>query len=104
MVVSLAVRQASLSVTPRLKQPTAAPIALVKDGDTIEIDIPNRGIKLAVPDNELHARREEQQARGDAAYTPVNRQREVSFALRAYALLATSADKGAVRDKSKLGG
>ncbi|MEN4798940.1 dihydroxy-acid dehydratase [Pantoea agglomerans] len=78
-------------------------IALVKDGDTIEIDIPNRGIKLAVPDNELHARREEQQARGDAAYTPVNRQREVSFALRAYALLATSADKGAVRDKSKLG-
>lgn len=79
-------------------------IALVKDGDTIEIDIPNRGIKLAVPDNELHARREEQQARGEAAYTPVNRQREVSFALRAYALLATSADKGAVRDKSKLGG
>jgi len=79
-------------------------IALVKDGDTIEIDIPNRGIKLAVPDNELHVRREEQQARGDAAYTPVNRQREVSFALRAYALLATSADKGAVRDKSKLGG
>ncbi|GME44470.1 dihydroxy-acid dehydratase [Pantoea agglomerans] len=79
-------------------------IALVKDGDTIEIDIPNRGIKLAVPDNELHARREEQQARGDAAYTPVNREREVSFALRAYALLATSADKGAVRDKSKLGG
>lgn len=79
-------------------------IALVKDGDTIEIDIPNRGIKLAVPDNELHARREEQQARGDAAYTPANRQREVSFALRAYASLATSADKGAVRDKSKLGG
>ena len=79
-------------------------IALVKDGDTIEIDIPNRGIKLAVPDNELHARREEQEARGEAAYTPVNRQREVSFALRAYASLATSADKGAVRDKSKLGG
>lgn len=79
-------------------------IALVKDGDTIEIDIPNRGIKLAVPDNELHARREEQEARGDAAYTPMNRQREVSFALRAYASLATSADKGAVRDKSKLGG
>ncbi|PZL87815.1 dihydroxy-acid dehydratase [Pantoea sp. ARC270] len=79
-------------------------IALVKDGDTIEIDIPNRGIRLAVPDDELHARREEQQARGDAAYTPINRQREVSFALRAYASLATSADKGAVRDKSKLGG
>ena len=79
-------------------------IALVKEGDIIEIDIPNRGIKLAVPDNELHARREEQEARGAEAYTPVNREREVSFALRAYALLATSADKGAVRDKSKLGG
>ena len=79
-------------------------IALVKDGDIIDIDIPNRGIRLAVPDNELHARREEQEARGDAAYTPMNRQRDVSFALRAYASLATSADKGAVRDKSKLGG
>ncbi|WP_205957079.1 dihydroxy-acid dehydratase [Pantoea stewartii] len=79
-------------------------IALVKDGDIIDIDIPTRGIRLAVPDNELHARREEQEARGDAAYTPMNRQRDVSFALRAYASLATSADKGAVRDKSKLGG
>ncbi|HCW98194.1 MAG TPA: dihydroxy-acid dehydratase, partial [Pantoea sp.] len=79
-------------------------IALVKDGDIIEIDIPNRGIKLAVPDNELHARREEEEARGDAAYTPHGRERQVSFALRAYASLATSADKGAVRDKSKLGG
>jgi len=79
-------------------------IALVKDGDIIDIDIPNRGIRLAVPDNELHARREEQEARGDAAYMPMNRQRDVSFALRAYASLATSADKGAVRDKSKLGG
>ena len=79
-------------------------IALVKDGDMIEIDIPNRGIKLAVADNELHARREEEQARGEAAYTPHGRVREVSFALRAYASLATSADKGAVRDKSKLGG
>ncbi len=79
-------------------------IALVKDGDMIEIDIPNRGIRLDVPDNELHARREEEEARGDAAYTPHSRQRQVSFALRAYASLATSADKGAVRDKSKLGG
>lgn len=79
-------------------------IALVKDGDIIEIDIPNRGIRLAVPDNELHARREEEEARGEAAYTPHGRERQVSFALRAYASLATSADKGAVRDKSKLGG
>lgn len=79
-------------------------IALVRDGDMIDIDIPNRGIKLDVPDNELHARREEEEARGEAAYTPHERERQVSFALRAYALLATSADKGAVRDKSKLGG
>ncbi len=79
-------------------------IALVKDGDTINIDIPNRGIQLAVPENELAARRLEEDARGDQAYTPHGRERQVSFALRAYATLATSADKGAVRDKSKLGG
>ncbi|WP_430962686.1 hypothetical protein, partial [Pseudomonas aeruginosa] len=48
--------------------------------------------------------REAQLARGDKAWTPKDRQRQVSFALRAYASLATSADKGAVRDKSKLGG
>jgi len=79
-------------------------IALVKDGDIIDIDIPNRGIQLAVPENELAARRLEEDARGDQAYTPHGRERQVSFALRAYATLATSADKGAVRDKSKLGG
>ncbi|ORM65206.1 dihydroxy-acid dehydratase [Pantoea rwandensis] len=79
-------------------------IALIQDGDMIELDIPNRRIHLDLPDNEIHARREKEQARGEAAYTPHNREREVSFALRAYASLATSADKGAVRDKSKLGG
>lgn len=79
-------------------------IALVKEGDMINIDIPNRGIQLDVPDNELHARREEEEARGAEAYTPHGRERQVSLALRAYALLATSADKGAIRDKSKLGG
>ena len=79
-------------------------IALVKDGDTINIDIPNRGIHLAISDEEQAARRREEDARGDQAYTPHGRVREVSFALRAYATLATSADKGAVRDKSKLGG
>ncbi|MGF6560518.1 dihydroxy-acid dehydratase [Erwinia aphidicola] len=79
-------------------------IALVKDGDIINIDIPQRGIQLDVPDNELAARRLEEEARGDEAYTPHGRERQVSFALRAYATLATSADKGAVRDKSKLGG
>ena len=79
-------------------------IALIQDGDMIELDIPNRRIHLDLPDNEIHARREKEQARGEAAYTPHNRERAVSFALRAYASLATSADKGAVRDKSKLGG
>ena len=79
-------------------------IALVKDGDIINIDIPQRGIQLDVPDNELAARRLEEEARGDEAWKPHGREREVSFALRAYATLATSADKGAVRDKSKLGG
>ncbi len=79
-------------------------IGLIEDGDLIAIDIPNRGIQLQVSDAELAARREAQEARGDKAWTPKKRERQVSFALRAYASLATSADKGAVRDKSKLGG
>ncbi|TGD42537.1 hypothetical protein C9F07_29475 [Salmonella enterica subsp. enterica serovar Poona] len=79
-------------------------IALIEDGDTIAIDIPNRSIQLQLSEAEIAARREAQEARGDKAWTPKNRQRQVSFALRAYASLATSADKGAVRDKSKLGG
>ncbi len=78
-------------------------IGLIEDGDLIAIDIPNRGIQLQVSDAELAARREAQDARGDKARTPKNRERQVSFALRAYASPATSADKGAVRDKSKLG-
>ncbi|MCA7000777.1 dihydroxy-acid dehydratase [Dickeya solani] len=79
-------------------------IGLVQDGDMIAIDIPKRGIALEVSDHDLARRREQELARGDAAWTPKNRNRQVSFALRAYASLATSADKGAVRDKSKLGG
>lgn len=79
-------------------------LALVQDGDIIDIDIPKRTMVLDVSESELNQRREAELARGDKAYTPRNRQREVSFALRAYASLATSADKGAVRDKSKLGG
>ncbi|TGD23575.1 dihydroxy-acid dehydratase, partial [Salmonella enterica subsp. enterica serovar Poona] len=79
-------------------------LALIEDGDTIAIDIPNRSIQLQLSEAEIAARREAQEARGDKAWTPKNRQRQVSFALRAYASLATSADKGAVRDKSKLGG
>ncbi|MGP3952035.1 dihydroxy-acid dehydratase [Streptomyces sp. 7N604] len=74
-------------------------IALVEDGDTIRIDIPNRAIELKVSDEELAARRE---ALG-GVYAPKNRDRKVSQALRAYAAMATSADKGAVRDVSKLG-
>ncbi|MEE3652576.1 MULTISPECIES: dihydroxy-acid dehydratase [unclassified Brenneria] len=79
-------------------------IGLVQDGDIIAIDIPGRSIALEVAESELASRHEAELARGDAAWTPHNRDRLVSFALRAYASLATSADKGAVRDKSKLGG
>ncbi|HEM8292512.1 TPA: dihydroxy-acid dehydratase [Providencia stuartii] len=79
-------------------------LALVQDGDIIDINIPKRTMVLDVSESELNQRREAELARGDKAFTPRGRQREVSFALRAYASLATSADKGAVRDKSKLGG
>ncbi|MET9969149.1 dihydroxy-acid dehydratase, partial [Streptomyces sp. NPDC006356] len=74
-------------------------IALVEDGDRIRIDIPNRSIELLVDDAELTRR--EQTLNG--AYAPKGRDRKVSAALRAYAAMATSADKGAVRDVSKLG-
>ncbi|MFD4122139.1 dihydroxy-acid dehydratase [Alcaligenes faecalis] len=77
-------------------------IALVQDGDTIEIDIPNRRIHLAISDEELAARRAEMESRGSKAWKPVNRERVVSQALKAYAALATSADRGAVRDVSQL--
>ncbi|MEU2026140.1 dihydroxy-acid dehydratase [Streptomyces sp. NPDC016469] len=74
-------------------------IALVEDGDRIRIDIPNRSIDLLVPEAELAARREAL----NGVYVPKNRDRKVSAALRAYAAMATSADRGAVRDVSKLG-
>ncbi|QYJ82725.1 dihydroxy-acid dehydratase [Shewanella aegiceratis] len=77
-------------------------IALVETGDRIEIDIPARSITLAVSDEVLETRRQAMQARGKQAWKPVNRERSVSLALKAYAMLATSADKGAVRDVSKL--
>ncbi|MEV5241783.1 dihydroxy-acid dehydratase [Streptomyces cinnamoneus] len=73
-------------------------IALVQDGDRIRIDIPSRSIELLVPEAELTARRE---ALG-GTYAPANRDRKVSAALKAYAAMATSADKGAVRDVSRL--
>ncbi|WP_129307631.1 dihydroxy-acid dehydratase [Streptomyces sp. L2] len=74
-------------------------IALVQDGDRIRIDIPNRTIELLVDDAEL-ARREQSL---NGTYAPKNRTRKVSAALRAYAAMATSADKGAVRDVTRLG-
>ena len=77
-------------------------IALVEDGDRIEIDIPNRSIRLAVSEEELARRRGLQEARGEQAWKPKNRQRPVSAALRAYAAMTTSADTGAVRDVSQI--
>ena len=71
-------------------------IALVEDGDPIEIDIRERRITLAVTDETLQARRIAQEKR-DHPYTPVDRQRTVSAALRAYASMATSASDGAYR-------
>ncbi|MGB6054527.1 MAG: dihydroxy-acid dehydratase [Burkholderiaceae bacterium] len=77
-------------------------IGLVEEGDRIEIDIPARRIHLAVDAETLQKRRAAMEAKGAAAWKPVNRQREVSQALQAYAALATSADRGAVRDISQL--
>nr|WP_313063088.1 dihydroxy-acid dehydratase [Moraxella sp. CTOTU49097] len=77
-------------------------IGLVNEGDTIEIDIPNRSIHLAVEFAELEKRREAMVSRGNQAWKPVNRERQVSAALRAYAAMTTSADTGAVRDVSQV--
>ncbi|MGB4466519.1 MAG: dihydroxy-acid dehydratase [Azovibrio sp.] len=77
-------------------------IGLVQEGDTIAIDIPRRSIRLAVSEAELAARRAAMEARGEAAWRPLNRERPVSQALKAYALFATSADRGAVRDLSQV--
>ena len=72
-------------------------IALVETGDAIRIDIPERQISLEVSDTELDNRRKKQEKRGASAYTPENRNRVISKALKAYAVFAASADKGAVR-------
>jgi dihydroxy-acid dehydratase len=77
-------------------------IGLVEEGDIIEIDIPKRSIHLAVSDDELARRRAAMEARGEVAWQPVARERFVSAALQAYALMATSADKGAVRDVTQI--
>jgi dihydroxy-acid dehydratase len=77
-------------------------IGLVEEHDPIEIDIPNRSIRLAIPDSILAERRAEMEKKGKLAWKPVNRVRAVSAALRAYAAMTTSADKGAVRDVTQL--
>ncbi|MES9874786.1 MAG: dihydroxy-acid dehydratase [Candidatus Sedimenticola sp. PURPLELP] len=77
-------------------------IGLVQEGDIIEIDIPNRGINLAVGDDELASRRDAMEAKGQGAWLPENRDRVVSKALQAYAAMTTSAARGAVRDVSQI--
>lgn len=72
-------------------------IGLVRDGDIIEIDIPNRSIRVRLTDAELAERRQAEEARGKKAFTPPFRQREVSKALKAYGKMVSSADKGGVR-------
>jgi dihydroxy-acid dehydratase len=73
-------------------------IGLIKEGDIIEIDIPNRSINVALSDEELSARRDQMIAKGEGAWAPEEeRKRKVSRALRAYASLVTNASQGAVR-------
>ena len=77
-------------------------IGLIEEGDTIEIDIPNRTIHLAITDEEMSHRRAHMEAKGKLAWKPLNRERHVSPALRAYAAMSTSAARGAVRDVSHI--
>ena len=78
-------------------------IALVQAGDIIEIDIPGRSINVQLSDSELAARRAAMEAKGREAWKPAaERPRKVSAALKVYASMVTSADKGAVRDLSLL--
>ncbi len=72
-------------------------VALIRTGDTIDINIPQRTINVRVDDAEMEKRRAEELAKGKAAFKPIGRDRYVSPALRAYALFAASADEGAVR-------
>ena len=78
-------------------------IALIKDGDMINIDIPNRSINVDLLDEELELRRKEMSSFGKKAWKPRNRDRTVSLALQAYALLASSASDGAVRQIEGIG-
>jgi dihydroxy-acid dehydratase len=72
-------------------------IGLIRNGDIIDIDIPNRTINVRLTDKELADRRTQEQTKGSAAFKPAGRNRVISQALRAYALFAASADQGAVR-------
>ncbi|MDP2562619.1 dihydroxy-acid dehydratase [Psychrobium sp. 1_MG-2023] len=75
-------------------------IALIEENDIIDIDIPKRSIEIRISPVELAARRSAMEGKGKRAWKPVDRQRPLTTALQAYAMLATSADKGAVRDTS----
>ncbi|MFZ1110244.1 MAG: dihydroxy-acid dehydratase [Rhodomicrobium sp.] len=79
-------------------------IALIQNGDIIDIDIPARSIDVRLGEAELAARRKAMEGRGAAAWKPRERQREVSQALRVYAAMATSAARGAVRDVTRVVG
>ena len=72
-------------------------IALIRENDKIEIDITKRSINLLISDDELAQRRKEEEAKGAAAFKPDSRERKVSKALKAYASLVSSADRGAIR-------
>ncbi len=72
-------------------------IALIEEGDRIDINIPQRSINVAVSESELLKRRKAEEAKGKEAFTPPERPRKVSKALKAYGYLASSADKGAIR-------
>jgi dihydroxy-acid dehydratase len=77
-------------------------LALVEEGDRIEIDIPKRVLRVSVSDEEIARRRKAMAAKGPAAWKPAVRKRKISKALQAYAALTTSAARGAVRDLSQL--
>ena len=77
-------------------------LALVEEGDLIEIDIPKRVLRVAISDEELGKRRQAMEAKGAAAWKPGARPRKVSQALQAYAAMITSASRGAVRDVSQI--
>lgn len=72
-------------------------VGLLRSGDTIKIDIPHRTINVDVSDSELAERRKEEEARGAQAFKPHDRERNISTALKIYAAMVSSADKGAVR-------